>query len=163
MATFGVKTLRRLCGLAALLLASSCGQRDGSDVKVDEPAVAGSYAPADAIAASWGAFDYYRTHATFAAFQGHLSLEDAGRMPASAGEELAGAQVFKIVNAEEHFAANRSREGACLTAPRWLAIKALKEELGEKRVRVALLMLENFGAFVPGKPGFCGAGIYANT
>ncbi len=146
----------------ALLSVSSCGNRDGSEAATEPPPPAISiYAPVDDVGRSWGTFDFYRTHATFAAFSGHLALAEAGRLGAAAGEELAGAQVFKIVNADEHFAGNRGREGTCLNAPRWLAVKSLPARGGEPpRIRAALLMLEDWQAFVPGKPGFCGSAVY---
>jgi len=149
--------------LATLALACSCAKPDGNDTATSDsgPPVVGVYAPKSQVAASWGAFDFYGTHATLAAFQGHLALEPVGRMPPSSGEELAGAQVYRIVNWQEYHEQNGNRDMRCLRPARWLAIKTQPKTAAEPvKLWVALLMLEDWAAYVPMKPGFCGGGLY---
>jgi hypothetical protein len=150
--------------VATLILVSSCGNRDGNNSNtVEAPAPApttsptslGLYSPRDDGAEAWGAFDFYRTHATLAAFQGHLTLEAAGNLPASAGETLAGASVYKIVNAQEFHDTNKNRDVRCLAPALWLAVKPI-----DGGAHVALLTLQDWKVFEPKKPGLCGSGTY---
>jgi hypothetical protein len=154
----------RWAAVATLILVSSCGNRDGNDANTAEtpapapaasPVSVGVYAPGDDGAEAWGAFDFYRTHATLAAFQGHLTLEAAGNLPAAA-EALAGASVYRIVNAQEFHEANKDRDMRCLAPALWLAVKPI-----DGGAHVALLTLQDWKAFEPKKPGLCGSGTYS--
>ena len=144
--------------LTAAMLASvcSCGKRGGNEADTaDAPIAINVYTPQDGGAEAWGPFDFYKTHATLSAFQGHLSLESVGRLPAAAGEEFAGAQVFRITNAQEFHDGNANRDFRCLAPALWLAVKPT-----DGKLRIALLTLEKWQEFEPKKPGLCGGGLY---
>jgi hypothetical protein len=144
--------------LAALLAA--CGNNEEPTPPAASPApTTGTYVPIDDVAKRWGTFDFYGPHATLAGFQGHLSLEAVGTMPATAGKEFAGSTVYRIVNADELHEQNANRDYRCLLPAKWLAIKPASEQ-GTQRIQVLLLMMDDWKFFEPVKPGFCGSGTY---
>ncbi len=71
------------------------------------------YVPLSRVTETWGMLRLSRTSAQIAAFAGSMRLEHAGVMSTSAGSDLAGAEVFRIVNAEDYFARNEGRNAFC--------------------------------------------------
>ncbi|HTE43198.1 MAG TPA: hypothetical protein VK629_20415 [Steroidobacteraceae bacterium] len=153
----------RFLTLGFALALCACGKDDSTSkpsadadtAAAPSPPTSGIFAPVDEVAKTWGAFDFYGPHATMAGFQGHLALEPVGTLPATAGEPLAGAQVYRIVNAKELHDQSAHRDYRCLSPALWLAIKT-----GTPQIHVALFMMEDWKTFAPGKPGLCGSGIY---
>ena len=92
----------------------------------------------------------------FAALEGTMQLEDAGRMPDDAGSETGGARVFRVANAEPFFRANAGRNGFCDAPVRWLGVKPA----GKGLIRVMFLTLEDYRAYRPDGPGLCSGDTY---
>jgi hypothetical protein len=96
--------------------------------------------------------------------EGTMELQYAGRMPESAGEDLAGASVFRVKNDRAHFEKNSGKDGYCAQAPRWVAVNS---ESGapawSRKIWVGLLTLERWAEFTPATDRACLSGEYVRS
>jgi hypothetical protein len=60
-----------------------------------------TYTPVSRVSETWGLLQYSNKRARLAAFEGSMQLESVGIMPDTAGSDLAGAQVYRVRNAED--------------------------------------------------------------
>ncbi|MBX5461616.1 MAG: hypothetical protein IRZ28_11070 [Steroidobacteraceae bacterium] len=95
---------------------------------------------------------------------GVMRLDYVGHMPETAGEDLAGASVYRVKNAQEHFKKNAGKPGYCEEPPRWVAVNA---ESGapawSRKIWVGLLTLEEWSRFTPGDHRACASGEYVRA
>lgn len=119
------------------------------------------YVPLSRVTETWGTLQLGRTSARIAAFAGSMHLERAGVMSTSAGSDLAGAEVFRIDNAEDYFARNTGHNAFCSEPPRWLAVRqASSDDSRSGEIWVALLTVTDWAAYRPDVPGYCAGGLY---
>jgi hypothetical protein len=133
-----------------------------SPVPPAAPVVERSFVPLSRVTETWGGLRLSNQRAQFAAFDGEMRLEHAGAMPDAAGPELAGAQVYRITNAEDFFARNAGRNAFCSEPPRWLAVRAVAAEgRPGNEFWVAFITAEDWSSYRPELAGYCGGGLYA--
>jgi len=124
-------------------------------------AMARDYVPASRASQTWGNLQLSETRARFASFDGELTLEAVGVMPAGAGEELAGAQVYRVTNADSFFDDNEGRNGFCSGPLRWLSVgRRSVAGVPEGAIWIGLLTIEDWHAYTPDVQGYCGGGLY---
>lgn len=113
---------------------------------------------------SWGELEFSNQSLSFENRQGEMKLQYVGQMPDTAGDELAGASVYRVENANSYFTANRNAEGFCTEPPRWAAINSpAGAPAWSGEIWVSLLTLEDWTAFEPGVPGHCAGSKYVSA
>lgn len=110
-----------------------------------------------------GDLDLSRTSASFSKLKGAMELEYSGSRTGDgpADWEFTGA-VFRIVNAEAFFSANRGKNGFCHSPARWLTILDLNNRLSSYRhsapsIRVGILTIQDWHDYKPTDFGACSA------
>ncbi|HEY8509187.1 MAG TPA: hypothetical protein VIL32_12560 [Steroidobacteraceae bacterium] len=113
---------------------------------------------------SWGELEFSNQSLSFANRQGEMKLKYVGQMPDTAGEELAGASVYRVENANSYFTANRNTEGFCSEPPRWAVINSpAGAPAWSGEIRVSLLTVEDWTRFEPGMQGHCAGSKYVRA
>src|SRR5690606_22332567 len=74
--------------------------------------------------ADWGDLELSHTALRLHAFEGQMDLQYAGRMPDSAGEELAGGTVYRIKNPDRYYRQNGQNTRLCAGPPRWVVVNS---------------------------------------
>src|SRR5687768_14798071 len=71
------------------------------------------YVPVSRTMEPLGELHLSNTLMRLAALEGNMKLKYAGQMPETAGEDLAGASVYRVTNADAYFKQNEGRGGYC--------------------------------------------------
>jgi hypothetical protein len=109
----------------------------------------------------WGALEFDNRTLQLEALKGDMKLEYVGALPETAGEELAGAAVFRIKNADKYYAANKSQSSFCPQPARWVAMNsAAGAPAWSSEIYVALLTIDDWAKFAPQAGGSCASGKY---
>jgi hypothetical protein len=96
--------------------------------------------------------------------QGEMKLQYVGQMPEAAGEDLAGASVYRVKNWQPYFKQNAGRNAFCKEAPRWVAVNSKTgAPAWSSEIYVGLLTLEEWSKYTPDEHRSCLAGTYART
>lgn len=99
-----------------------------------------------------------------AALDGEMKLQYVGQMPDAAGEDLAGASVYRVKNWQPYFKQNTGRKGYCAEAPRFVAVNS---ETGapwwSREITISLLTLEEWSKYTPDADHSCAGGKYVRT
>jgi hypothetical protein len=142
--------------LAMLMLAAcATGSGDGEGEH---------YMPLSRDVTSWGELQLSHRSLRLDALDGEMKLDYAGVMPEQAGEELSGAAVYRVTNAERYFSRNRQREEFCAEPPRWLLVNSRNgAPAWSDEIWVAVLTLENWTAYTPDQAGYCAGGMYVRA
>ena len=98
------------------------------------------------------------------ALEGTMQLQYAGQMTDEAGDDLAGASVYRVKNWSAFFKQNAGHTGFCTEAPRWVVVNS---ETGapawSSEITVGLLTLEDWKKFRPIAFTACVSGAYVRT
>jgi hypothetical protein len=85
-------------------------------------------------------------------------------MPDTAGEDLAGASVYRVQNWKPFFKQNAGRQAYCSEPPRYVAVNS---ETGapawSREITIALLTLDEWSKFTPDEHHACLSGKYVRT
>ena len=85
-------------------------------------------------------------------------------MPESAGEDLAGASVYRVNNWQAYFKKNSGHEAYCASAPRWVAVNSKAgAPAWSTEISVSLLTLEEWEKFRPIAHRSCAGGTYVRA
>ena len=99
-----------------------------------------------------------------AELDGEMKLQYVGQMPDAAGEQLAGASVYRVKNWQPYFKQNAGRNAYCAEPPRWVAVNSdTGAPAWSREVTVALLTLEKWSEYTPDQHRSCAAGKYVRT
>jgi hypothetical protein len=121
-----------------------------------------TYTPVSRVSETWGSLQYSNSRARLAAFEESMQLESVGVMPDTAGSDLAGAQVYRVKNAEDFFERNKGRSGFCSEPPRWLAVRRIpRDSPPSGDIWLAMLTLDDWSVYRPDVPGYCAGGLYS--
>ena len=98
------------------------------------------------------------------ALEGTMQLQYAGQMTDEAGDDLAGASVYRVKNWSAFFKQNTGHAGFCTEAPRWVVVNS---ETGapawSSEITVGLLTMEDWKKFRPIAFTACASGAYVRT
>jgi hypothetical protein len=98
------------------------------------------------------------------ALDGPMKLEYVGSLPEMAGEDLAGAAVYRIKNADKFFARNRDRKAFCRQPVRWVALNSSTgAPAWSNEIYFGLLTLEDWSKFAINAGGYCAGGKYVRS
>jgi hypothetical protein len=110
--------------------------------------------------AGWHVSSYNRS-LQLETFKGTMELEYVGAMAENAGEDLAGASVFRIKNADGFFQQNRDHDKFCEQPVRWVALNSKTgAPMWSAEISLALLTIEDWSQYTPEVQGYCGGGTY---
>jgi len=128
------------------------------------PEAAERFVPIEDAVADWGDLELSHTALRLHAFEGQMDLQYAGRMPDSAGEELAGGTVYRIKNPDRYYRQNGQNTRLCAGPPRWVVVNSRTgAPAWSGEIWVALLTLEDWSGYSPGRDYFCGGGRYVRA
>lgn len=140
--------------LPALLGLAGCA---GSGPKQDSQ----RFVPISDAVESWGTLQLSNRTLQLETFKGEMQLEYVGAMPEIAGEDLAGASVFRIKNAGSFFKQNRDHEHFCKQPVRWVALNSKTgAPMWSSEISLALLTIEDWAQYTPNVQGYCAGGTY---
>ena len=109
----------------------------------------------------WGALDFDNRSLQLEALKGDMKLEYVGALPETAGEDLAGAAVYRIKNADKFYAANKAQNNFCSEPARWVALNSTAgAPAWSTEIFVALLTVDDWVKFIPHTGGSCASGKY---
>jgi len=98
------------------------------------------------------------------ALKGQMKLDYVGIMPDTAGEDLAGASIYRVKNSDAFFKANTGTSGFCAEAPRWVAVNSENgAPAWSNEIWVGMLTLEDWAKFTPPINRVCISGTYIRT
>lgn len=123
------------------------------------PQPATTYQPVSRVSEVWGKLHLSETSARLDAFKGEMALESVGVMPATAGDDLGGAKVYRVKNGEDYFARNKGRNAFCEEPPRWLAIRN-SSVISKDAIWLGILTIPDYSTYTPEKQGYCAGGSY---
>jgi hypothetical protein len=147
----------RLMTFPAVLVLAGCAT--GSGAREGE-----HYVPLSRDMTPWGELQLSHRSLRLDALDGEMKLDYAGVMPEQAGEELSGAAVYRVRNAQAYFSRNRQHEEFCAEPPRWLLVNSRNgAPAWSDEIWVAVLTLENWTAYKPHQAGYCAGGMYVRT
>lgn len=93
-----------------------------------------------------------------------MKLEYVGLMPDETGEQLAGASVYRVKNADSYFKKNAGRDGYCTATPRWVAVNSRTgAPAWSSEIWVGLLAIADWAKFSPNEHRYCAGGDYVRT
>ena len=141
----------------ALLLLTACGtQRTHLPLE--------RYVPLTRAMQPFGELDLSNTLMRLEGLQGEMKLQYVGQMPETAGEDLAGASVYRVKNWQPYFKQNAEREGWCAEAPRYIAVNS---ETGapawSREITISVLTLDEWSKYTPDEHHVCAGGPYVRT
>jgi hypothetical protein len=111
-----------------------------------------------------GELDLSNSVMRFGALEGEMKLKYAGQMPESAGEDMAGASVYEVRNAQPYFKKNEGRKAYCAVAPRWVAVNSTTgAPAWSNEITVSLLTLEEWQNYRPVAYQSCAGGTYVRA
>jgi hypothetical protein len=110
---------------------------------------------------SWGTLQLSNRTLQLETFKGEMQLEYAGAMAENAGEDLAGASVFRIKNADGFFKQNRDHGHFCEAPVRWVAVNSKTgAHMWSNEISLALLTIDDWSQYTPNVQGYCAGGTY---
>jgi hypothetical protein len=122
------------------------------------------YVPVSRSLEPLGELHLSNTIMQLAALDGEMKLQYVGQMPEAAGENLAGAAVYRVRNWQPYFKQNAGRKAYCSEPPRWVAVNS---ETGapawSREISIALLTLDEWSKYSPDEDHSCAAGKYVRT
>ena len=123
------------------------------------------YVPVSRALEPLGELHLSNTVMQLAALDGEMRLQYVGQMPEAAGEDLAGASVYRVKNWQPYFKQNLGRKAYCEEPPRWVAVNS---ETGapawSREITVALLAVDEWANYTAGSEHrACVAGKYVRT
>ncbi|HVY81316.1 MAG TPA: hypothetical protein VG994_10075 [Steroidobacteraceae bacterium] len=122
------------------------------------------YVPVTRSLEPLGELHLSNTTMQLAALDGEMKLRYVGQMPDAAGEDLAGASVYRVRNWKPFFKQNAGRQGYCSEPPRYVAVNS---ETGapawSREITIAWLTLEEWSKFTPDEHHACASGKYVRT
>ena len=99
-----------------------------------------------------------------AELEGEMKLQYVGQMPEAAGEDLAGASVYRVKNWQPYFKQNAGHKAYCQEAPRWVVVNSKTgAPAWSSEIYVGLLTLEEWSKYTPDEHRSCAAGAYVRT
>lgn len=149
--------IRLVMTLATLAVLGSCSsQRSRSPVQ--------RYIPISRAMLPLGELRLGGAQMQFSELDGEMKLQYVGLMPASAGDDLGGASVYRVRNDAAYFKKNAGRSGYCEQAPRWVAVNSDNgAPAWSREIRVALLTVEEWARYSPADSRPCAAGEYVRA
>lgn len=122
------------------------------------------YVPVSRSMEALGELHLSNTLMRFDELKGDMKLEYAGQMPESAGEDLAGASVYRVKNWSAYHKANVGHQGYCEVAPRFVTVNSDSGAAAWSReINVGLLTLEDWKKFSLDEHRSCAGGKYVRT
>jgi hypothetical protein len=140
--------------LLALLALSGCAS---SGPKQDSQ----RFVPISDAVESWGTLQLGNRTLQLETFKGAMELEYVGAMTENAGEDLAGASIFRIKNADGFFEQNRDHGDFCEEPVRWVALNSKTgAHMWSNEISLSLLTIEDWSQYNPEAKGYCAGGTY---
>ena len=122
------------------------------------------YVPVGRDIEALGELDLSNSLMRLSALEGEMKLKYVGQMPESAGEEMVGASVYQVKNAEPYFKKNAGRKAYCAVAPRWVAVNSKTgAPAWSNEIQVSLLTLEEWQQYRPVAYQSCAGGTYVRA
>ncbi len=119
------------------------------------------YVPVSRTMEPLGELDLSNTLMRLGTLEGEMKLEYVGQMPESAGEDLAGASVYRVKNWEPFFKQNVGKNAYCKSAPRWVVVNSKTGAPSwSNEIWVGLLTLEEWAKYTPDEHRSCAGGTY---
>jgi hypothetical protein len=111
-----------------------------------------------------GELDLSNSLMRFGGLEGEMKLKYVGQMPESAGEDMLGASVYEVKNAQPYFKKNTGRKAYCTVAPRWVAVNSKTgAPAWSNEITVSLLTLEDWQKYRPIAYQSCAGGTYVRA
>jgi hypothetical protein len=108
-----------------------------------------------------GLLEFNNQELRLEALDGPMKLQYVGSLGEVAGENLAGAAVYRIKNADKFFEHNRDRKAFCAQPVRWIALNSTTgAPAWSSEIWFAMLTLEDWQKFAINTGGYCGGGKY---
>jgi hypothetical protein len=96
--------------------------------------------------------------------EGTMKLKYVGHMSEEAGEELAGALVYRVRNADKFFKRNAGHAAYCAQVPQWVAVNSKNgAPAWSAEIWVGLLTIKDWAQFTPAVSQACADGQYLLT
>jgi hypothetical protein len=122
------------------------------------------YVPVSRSLEPLGELHLSNTVMQLAALDGEMKLQYVGQMPDAAGEDLAGASVYRVKNWQPYFKQNAGRKGYCDEAPRFVAVNSdTGAPAWSREITLSLLTLEHWSKYTPDEDHSCAGGKYVRT
>jgi len=115
------------------------------------------YKPVDVrIKITYGDLWMSATIARFDELRGRMEIRYVETLPSSTNPDLSDARVYQILNYAQFFNFNRHKPGFCTIPVKWLAMR----DLGDRQLRITLLVIDDLRSPSLGAQGICAAGTY---
>jgi hypothetical protein len=122
------------------------------------------FVPVTRTMQDWGALDFNNRQLQLEALEGEMRIEYVGALSESAGEDLAGAAVYRIKNADKYFEKNKAKSSFCSAPARFVALNSTTgAPAWSSEIWFALLTVDDWKAYAPGTGGSCGGGKYVRA
>ncbi|MEP7242934.1 MAG: hypothetical protein ABI885_04535 [Gammaproteobacteria bacterium] len=123
-----------------------------------------AYVPVSEDLQPLGELELSNTKMRLGALEGEMKLQYVGQMPDTAGNDLAGASVYRVKNSAPYFKKNANKRSYCSEAPLWVAVNS---ETGapawSNEIWLGLLTLEDWSKYSPIAHRSCVSGRYVRT
>ena len=149
--------MRRLAIVALILFA---GASSPVTARVDDPMPNGLIGDYVFVGRSdlLGDLQLNDRFAAFSHLSGHMDLQFWDVERDSPDDELSGAQIFRVLNANDFFAKNKGKNGFCGEAPKWFVIGKMEPIYPFRppgQVRIFLITIDDLRRFSWAKPVVC--------
>jgi hypothetical protein len=119
------------------------------------------YVPVSRAIRSWGTLELDDKHLRLEAFKGEMKLQYAGKMPEKEGNDLSGASVYRVQNADRYFKENSGGKSWCAEPARWVAVSSRNgAPAWSEEIWMALLTVDDWTRYGDGGTGYCAGGRY---
>lgn len=119
------------------------------------------FVPISRAMQGFGLLEFNNRELRLETLEGPMQLEYVGALGEVAGENLAGAAVYRIKNADKFFARNHERKDFCPQPVRWVALNSSTgAPAWSREIWFAMLTLEDWSKFAINTAGYCAGGKY---
>lgn len=122
------------------------------------------FVPVSRAMQSWGALEFNNRELHLEALSGDMQLEYVGALSEQAGEDLSGAAVYRIKNADKYFKLNQSTPDFCTQPVRWVALNSTTgAPAWSSEITFALLTIDDWSKYAINTGGYCAGGKYVRA
>lgn len=122
------------------------------------------FIPVSRTMQSWGMLEFNNRELHLEALSGDMQLEYVGSLTEQAGEDLSGAAVYRIKNADKYFKLNQGGPDFCTQPARWVALNSTTgAPAWSSEITFALLTIEDWSQYAVNTGGYCAGGKYVRA
>lgn len=122
------------------------------------------FVPVSRAMQSWGVLEFNNRELHLEALSGDMQLEYVGALTEQAGEDLNGAAVYRIKNADKYFKRNQSSLDFCTQPARWVALgSSTGAPAWSSEITFALLTIDDWSKYAVNTSGYCAGGKYVRA